>query len=164
MRLNHPLVSLLADPADAGRRVAFGRGEAEVPQATLQRDVFALAAALAGDRGARWLVESDDPYRIAVAMLAAAVAGARIALPPNLQPGTLRELAQGCDRVFTEDGGFARSPLRFDPLSPGRGRARGDGTPGRRRPRRARSSSCSHRGPAGRANWCPRPCATSRTR
>lgn len=120
MRLNHPLVHLFAEEPDRGRTVACGRGESPVSHAALLRDAGALVAALGSAPGQRWLVETEDPYRIAVALLAAAASGARIALPPNLQPGTLRELADGCARVLVDEGDFDASPARFDPLSPGR--------------------------------------------
>src|SRR5205085_9121289 len=78
-------------------------GDSDRRRADLLEDVFALAHELAGDHGCRWLVETEDAYRIAVSLMAAAVVGARIVLPPNLQAGTLEELRRASDRVFTED-------------------------------------------------------------
>jgi acyl-coenzyme A synthetase/AMP-(fatty) acid ligase/3-hydroxymyristoyl/3-hydroxydecanoyl-(acyl carrier protein) dehydratase len=130
MRLTRPLVALLSEAADADGRAAFGRGEKDLSRAALRHDALALAAALAGDRGGRWLVETEDPYRVAVALLAATLAGTRVALPPNLQAGTLRELAADCARVFVDVGAHegetspandaAGASLRMDPLAPGR--------------------------------------------
>jgi acyl-coenzyme A synthetase/AMP-(fatty) acid ligase len=113
--LEHPLVRLLADepdePSRSGRRVAFddsGGSDFAMAQARtladLRGDVFALAAQCRNDRGRCWLVECDDAYRVAVVLLAAAVTGARVALPPNHQPATLRELRAECERVFGDDG------------------------------------------------------------
>ena len=128
MSLKQPLVSLLREPADEKRAIAFGAApDGECSRARLVADVLALAAELGSDRGLRWLVESEDPYRIAVSLLAASVVGARIALPPNLQPGTLRELRSACKRVFVDAAApAAGATAAIDPLRPGRD-ARGSG-------------------------------------
>jgi len=118
---SRPLVGLLREAPDASRIVAFGQTpDQSASHARLLADVFALASHLEGDRGKRWLIESEDAYRIAVSLLAAAVAGARIALPPNLQPGTLRELRAESDRVFVDDAGKPSDARTLDPLAPGR--------------------------------------------
>jgi len=103
MPLNTPLVSLLLEPADPARPVAVGSGPGgNRSHAELLADVFALHAEFSPDRGAHWLVECEDAYRVGVVLLAAAATGARVALPPNLQPGTLGELRSRSDRVFVD--------------------------------------------------------------
>ena len=125
MPLSHPLVSLLCEPALPDRVVAFGPGpDGSRSHARLLADVAALAKEFPADRSHRWLVETEDAYRIAVSLLAAAVVGARVALPPNLQPGTLEELTAACDRVFVDAScRSAGSALAIDPLSPATGEA-----------------------------------------
>lgn len=119
MDQDRPLVGLLSSAAASGAPVAFGASPAQDrDRADLLRDVFALAAALERDRGRRWLVESEDAYEIAVCLLAAAVVGARIALPPNLQTGTLRELRSQSDRVLAS--GPDAPAEAVDPLAAGR--------------------------------------------
>lgn len=122
MLLNRPLTSLAsgpsepAEPSGARRLVAFGAG-GDRTRADLAAAVSALAAPM--PRASRWLVETEDAWRIAVAVLAAARAGARLALPPNLQPGTLAELSRDCDGVLVDpsspSSGAARS---IDPDAP----------------------------------------------
>jgi acyl-coenzyme A synthetase/AMP-(fatty) acid ligase/3-hydroxymyristoyl/3-hydroxydecanoyl-(acyl carrier protein) dehydratase len=115
-----PLVSLLAGAGDPARSVAFG-GAGDRTLGDFRRDVAALARELDGDAGRRWLVWTEDSYRVAVAVFAAGVAGARVALPPNLQPGTLGELAAESARVLVDDGTSAALPVeRIDPLAAGR--------------------------------------------
>jgi acyl-coenzyme A synthetase/AMP-(fatty) acid ligase/3-hydroxymyristoyl/3-hydroxydecanoyl-(acyl carrier protein) dehydratase len=129
-----PLVSLLRAPGGLERPVAFGGGYPARSLGDFLRDVAALAGELEGDRGRRWLVWTEDAYRVAVAILAAAATGARVALPPNLQPGTLGELAADSARVLVaedasgaaarggDDGDASRRVPRIDPLAPGSGK------------------------------------------
>jgi acyl-coenzyme A synthetase/AMP-(fatty) acid ligase/3-hydroxymyristoyl/3-hydroxydecanoyl-(acyl carrier protein) dehydratase len=116
-----PLVSLLAAAGDPARTVAFGGGGPRT-LADFHRDVAALARRLDGDAERRWLVWTEDSYRVAVAIFAAAAVRARVALPPNLQPGTLGELAAESERVLVDDGqagATAAVPIeRMDPLAP----------------------------------------------
>ncbi|MFN2425172.1 MAG: AMP-binding protein [Candidatus Binatia bacterium] len=121
MSLNHPLVQILCERGEPGRLVAFGVGSGgDASHERLLADVAALAQHLGGDRGSRWLVQTEDAYRVAVSLLAAATVGARIALPPNLQPGTLGELTSACDRVLVDSSSrSAGGPRSLDPLSPG---------------------------------------------
>ncbi|HYC57316.1 MAG TPA: AMP-binding protein [Candidatus Binatia bacterium] len=116
--MTFPLAELLARTPTGDTRVAFG-AEGDRTAADLHRDVHALAGRLGADDGARWLVDTEDGYRVAVAMLAAGVTGSRISLPPNLQPGTIEELAAGCACVLS-DQARAAGPLQgLDPLDPG---------------------------------------------
>ncbi|MFN2375413.1 MAG: AMP-binding protein [Candidatus Binatia bacterium] len=119
MSLKQPLVSLLTSDADAGDHlVAFGSSPgSERRRSHLLADVGALAARLGSKRGASWLVEAEDAYRVAVAVLAAAATGCRVVLPPNLQPGTLAQLRSRCDVVLT--GGDSAAHDALDPLEPG---------------------------------------------
>lgn len=122
MPLNQPLVSLLTSRADAADRlVAFGSAPgSERRRSHLLADVGALAVRLGSKRGASWLVEAEDAYRVAVALLAAAANGCRVVLPPNLQPGTLAELRSRCDAVLTDGAPAAKDgPDILDPLEPG---------------------------------------------
>ncbi len=130
MPLNRPLRPLLTDaprsPSDARRLVAFG-ADGDRTRADLFAAVSALGERL--PRGSRWLVETEDAWRIAVALLGAARAGAIVALPPNLQPGTLDEIARDCDGALVDPSspsfGLANA---IDPDAPGRGEAAaGDG-------------------------------------
>jgi acyl-CoA synthetase (AMP-forming)/AMP-acid ligase II/3-hydroxymyristoyl/3-hydroxydecanoyl-(acyl carrier protein) dehydratase len=115
-----PLVSLLSATDGLERIVAFDSVSSR-SLGDFLRDVAALARELDGELGRRWLVCTEDAYRVAVSLFAAAATGARVALPPNLQPGTLAELAADSARVLVDDGAAARFAVpSIDPLSPGR--------------------------------------------
>jgi acyl-CoA synthetase (AMP-forming)/AMP-acid ligase II/3-hydroxymyristoyl/3-hydroxydecanoyl-(acyl carrier protein) dehydratase len=115
-----PLVSLLSTTDGLERTVAFD-AESRRSLGDFLRDVAALARELDGDLGRRWLVCTEDAYRVAVSLFAAAATGARVALPPNLQPGTLSELAAESARVLVDDGGPPHLAIpSIDPLEPGR--------------------------------------------
>lgn len=124
MTASHPLLALLGGGTDESLPLAFdaaaGAASGVRRVGDLRRDVTALVAAMGGDRGP-WLVETEDSWRVAVALMAATVAGARVVLPPNLQPGTLAELAASCTCVFTDggDGEDGHGAKRQDPLAPG---------------------------------------------
>ncbi len=125
-----PIADLLVSPpgagdARAGRIVAFGAGGSRT-LAELSADAAALAEARADDTGRRWLVDTEDTYRVAVVLLAAARIGARACLPPNLGSGTLAELAAECTVVFTDTAAKLQGDIAsVDPLSFG---LRGAGT------------------------------------
>lgn len=100
MPLTRPLTNLLSATPTTGL-VAFSfSAEPHPTHAHLVADVLALSQRFAGARGQRWLVETDDAYHVAVALLAAAQVGARIVLPPNFQPRVLEGLRGQCDLVL----------------------------------------------------------------
>ena len=112
--LNPPLLSVLLDAPDAARTIAFGAA-GTASHADLVARVGALVSS-PSIAGPRWLYAGDDPFRMAVMLLAAAVRGACVALPPILHPGTLRELASGSDAVFADRAGDgALDPLDVEP-------------------------------------------------
>ncbi|HEY2772993.1 MAG TPA: AMP-binding protein [Candidatus Binatia bacterium] len=85
------------DPAVIGESSS---AEAASRHAAFLGELRQFAAPMSGDRGARWLLASEDARHVAVVLLGAALVGARVVLPPNLQPGTLAELKRRCDRVI----------------------------------------------------------------
>lgn len=117
--MRSPWYQLLAErPPDA--LVAIG-GAGERRVSDLMDDVAAMAGALpVASAGSEILLLSADRYDFIVGLLAAWQAGHAVALPPNGQPETLRELAARPTVVHTvRDGvsprakGVAR-PLRFE--------------------------------------------------
>jgi acyl-coenzyme A synthetase/AMP-(fatty) acid ligase len=97
MRTIVPISALLAQPRPdeddgAGRSAA------------LLRDVGLLAARIRGQGGVRWLIVSEDAGELAAGLLAALHAGAAAVLPANLQPGHLRDVAQGVDGAILGRG------------------------------------------------------------
>lgn len=117
-----PLTSLVSpsESASGDRVVAVGPNPSDTRDlAALRADVDALASALAADRGERWLVQTEDAWRVAVAFLAAARIGARLALPPNLQAGTLEELASRSARILVDASSpSVDDPRAQDPIAP----------------------------------------------
>ncbi len=105
-----PLARLLDSPEQVDRLVAFGR-EGERSLADLRRDVGALAARLSPAKGAALVLHCDDAYAFAVALFAAARAGARVLLPPSRQPGALAQLAPEAWGVLLDDAGAALAGL-----------------------------------------------------
>jgi hypothetical protein len=86
------LFQLLARHADEDL-VAVG-GDGERTAAALRRDVLAVAGRLPlPTEGAEIAVICADRYLFAVGVLAAWQAGHAVALPPNTQPETVRELS-----------------------------------------------------------------------
>ncbi|HYB99546.1 MAG TPA: AMP-binding protein [Candidatus Limnocylindrales bacterium] len=125
--MSRPLSELLVRSGDAATPVAFG-AEGSRTLADLAADATALARRLGGRRDARWLVDSEDGYRVAVTVIAAGIAGARAALPPNLQPGTIGGLAADCAVVLSSErrGSVAGTEV-VDPLEPARCEVRDGG-------------------------------------
>lgn len=93
-----------------------------------QADVAALATALDAcpehDRptsGAgvpvRWLLFTENPYAFGVALTALAQTGAVAVLPPNGQPETLHELAEGCRGLLSDQANLATTLHTLDPLT-----------------------------------------------
>jgi acyl-CoA synthetase (AMP-forming)/AMP-acid ligase II len=103
--------------------VAFGSA-GERTWRDLFADVAALEAAVRRAGTGAWLLFSEDSYAFAVSLMALAGAGSHAVLPPNRQPGTLRELAAGTAGTIldpaVEPNDFRGRP-RIDPLNPGGG-------------------------------------------
>ncbi len=95
------LAELLTHPRADDAPVAFGRDGVHTWVDFTER-VEGLSRQLAG-RGAAWLVDCTDSFAFAVALFAIARAGAVGWLPPNRQPGTLRDLAAACDGTLRDD-------------------------------------------------------------
>ncbi len=64
--------------------------------------VEGLAAHLRERGGRDWLLDVGDSFACAVGLYAVARAGGVAWLAPNRQPGTLRELAAGCDGILRD--------------------------------------------------------------
>ncbi|MCP3984577.1 MAG: AMP-binding protein [bacterium] len=86
------------------------------------RHVGGLARRLDGPAGARILLDTTSAYAFAVGMFAVARVGGEALVPPNRQPGTLRELRSLCDRVLRDRGAASAAPesapaVALDPLA-----------------------------------------------
>ncbi len=120
---DHSLASLLAARRPADAPVAFERAGIRGWHGFLEH-VEGLAKRLAGGGGRCWLLDCTSSYGFAVGLFGAARAGGIACVPPNRQPGTLRQLASRCDAVIRDEKG--PEPLRpvLHPLA-ARGEPRG---------------------------------------
>ncbi|MDF1790476.1 MAG: AMP-binding protein [Thalassobaculaceae bacterium] len=66
-----------------------------------ERDVAALTARLPADADGRWLLASDDPYAVAVGLLAVAFSRQSVVLPGNLKSGHIEALSQDVTGVLS---------------------------------------------------------------
>ena len=88
-----PLATLLSEPPLRHVLASGHRGARDWQR--LVAEVGVLAAAIRRKGGGAWLIASDDPYEVALGLLATLHAGAVALLPANLQPGHLSEIAAG---------------------------------------------------------------------
>lgn len=85
------LATVFSNAVAPGRPVAFA-GKLPIDRAAFAHSAAALAARLPEDGSRRWLLASEDPYAIAVGLLAVAQRGHSIVMPANLKPGHLQDL------------------------------------------------------------------------
>lgn len=98
------LASLPTGDPDDPMPVSFDRRGLRA-RGALRRDVAALRDAVAVRGAGRWLLCAEDSYAAATGLLALASAGSVAVLPPNRQPETLRQLAQGCTGAVWDGAG-----------------------------------------------------------
>jgi acyl-coenzyme A synthetase/AMP-(fatty) acid ligase len=98
------LASLPTGDPDDPAPVSFDRRGLRA-RGALRRHVSDLRDAVAERGAGRWLLCAEDSYAAATGLLALARAGSVAVLPPNRQPETLRQLAQGCTGAVWDGAG-----------------------------------------------------------
>ncbi len=111
-----PLHLLLDEPRAGDSAVAWDRQGTRSWEA-FTGEVGGLARRLEGPAGARFLLDVSSSYAFAVGLYAAARVGGVALVPPNRQPGTLRELAARCDAVLHDAAGGSAGAPPIDPLA-----------------------------------------------
>jgi len=97
-----PLSRLLLQRRPPDAKVSIG-GPATRTWSELQEKAAGLAERVRSFGGERWLVGSDSAFDFALALLGVWHGGAVAVLPPNLQPGTLQEMAGGLSGTLGDD-------------------------------------------------------------
>lgn len=107
-----PLAALLREPRPPDAVVAWDRTGVRV-----WREFGEHTAGLAGQlgRGTSWVVDCASSYAFAVALFAAARAGAVAWVPPNRQAGSVGDLAARADGILSDESGEGKAlhPLAF---------------------------------------------------
>jgi acyl-coenzyme A synthetase/AMP-(fatty) acid ligase len=99
------LAALFAGARGDRHPIAFHKGET-ITLARWRADVAHNAERLLARRIRRGALVCKDSYRFMVGLLALTQIGASIILPPNEQPGTLRELQSEFDALVTDSHAF----------------------------------------------------------
>jgi acyl-coenzyme A synthetase/AMP-(fatty) acid ligase len=129
-----PLSRLRADARPAHFVVARD-GAARRTWEAFTDEIAALAATLSERPPGHWLLFAEDTYAFAVGLLGIWQAGSVAVVPPNGQPGTIRDLAEGARGLVT-DQDPAPSPITaIHPLGARPGRAWTWAAPDRSTPR-----------------------------
>jgi acyl-coenzyme A synthetase/AMP-(fatty) acid ligase len=96
-----PLATLLAAGRPAEHAVAIHGGRAR-SWAEFSGRVAGLARLLEGPASTRWALAADDAWAFAVGLLGIWHAGGVAVIPPNRQPGTLKEVAADVRGIVTD--------------------------------------------------------------
>lgn len=98
------LADRLAQPPQDAHPVAWNRAGLHTGR-DFAEQVEGLSVLLRARKGRDWLLDCTDSFACAVGLYAVARAEGVAWLAPNRQPGTLRELAAGCDGILRDGDG-----------------------------------------------------------
>ena len=116
-----PLSELLLERRPSRRPVTVGERErtwSELVEATV-----GLAGRIRSEGGGRWLVAADSAFDFVAALFGVWHGEGIAVLPPNLQRGTLRDLAEGVAGTVGDDAVRAEGLLHLTPTEPRAGTA-----------------------------------------
>lgn len=103
-----PLTDYLSASPDDERIIAR-QGNRVFHRRDFRVSVSALATQLQQRPEQRWLLAHADSYRFAIGFFALLAAGKSVILPPNAQPGTLRELGDRAEAWLGDNGAAAQA-------------------------------------------------------